>query len=187
MPAGFTEYTDGGGTATVNNGLHLSLAGGSCSPPSYISFVYDNTINSADNIVETYSSGTRTAGPTDVGIYTANSDTAGGYAGVANTWGWGYGTISGGYVNIGNPFDISSGSGVASIYWIGQGDEGVGWNYNFVSSTNTAETYSNNLYMAVGTGHCTGGTVINYYWLRARAYPPNGVMPTVSIGSLQHT
>ena len=183
MPSGFTEYTDGGGSASVNNGLYLSLSGGSCSPPSYLSFVYGTPISASGTIVETYSNGTRTAGPTDLGIYTGNSDTAGGYGGVANTWGWGSGTISGGYGNIGNPFDISSGSGVASMYWISEGDEAIGWNYDFVSSTNNAETYSNSLYMAIGTGHCTGGSVMNYYWLRTRAYPPNGVMPVASVGS----
>ena len=183
MPSGFTEYTDGGGIASVHNGLYLSLSGGSCSPPSYMSFVYDTPISASGTIIETYSNGTRTAGPTDLGIYTGNSDSAGGYGGVANTWGWGSGTIAGGYGNIGNPFDISSGSGVASMYWIGEGDEAIGWNYDFVSSTNNAETYSNSLYMAIGTGHCTGGSVMNYYWLRTRAYPPNGIMPATSIGS----
>ena len=188
MPSGFSgPYTDGGGTVTVNNGLTLNLNNGqgACTAPSYLSYIYDTPINAANTIVETYSSGTRTPGPTDVGIYTANSDTAGGYAGVANTWGWGSGTISGGYANIGNPFDISSGAGVASIYWVGEGNEGVGWNYHFVSSTNTAETFSSNLYMAIGTGHCTGGSDLTYYWLRTRAYPPNGVMPAVTIGTVQ--
>ena len=183
IPPGFTEYTDGGGSVTVDNGLNLNLLSGSCSAPSYLSFVYNTPINPADTVVETYSTGTRSAGPTDVGIYTGNSGSAGGYAGVADTWGWGYGTIAGGYGNIGNPFDISSGSGVASIYWIGQGDEGVGWNYDFVSSTNTNEAYSSSLYMAVGTGHCTGGSDMTYYWFRTRAYPPNGVMPSVSVGT----
>jgi len=187
MPSGFSgPYTDGGGTVTVNNGLTLNLNNGqgACTAPSYLSYIYDTPINAANTIVETYSSGTRTPGPTDVGIYTANSDTAGGYAGVANTWGWGSGTISGGYANIGNPFDISSGAGVASIYWVGEGNEGVGWNYHFVSSTNTAETFSSNLYMAIGTGHCTGGSDLTYYWLRTRAYPPNGVMPSVTFGAV---
>ena len=110
--------------------------------------------------------------------------TAGGYAGVADTWGWGYGVIYSGYSNIGNPFDLSSGSGVASIYWIANGDEGVGWNYDFSSSTNTNEVFSSSLYIAIGIGNSAPGSNINYYWLRTRTYPPNGVMPSVTFGSV---
>jgi hypothetical protein len=186
MPSGFTEYADTGATVTVNNSLQLNLSSGNaCTSPRYLSFVYNSAINAAETIVETYSSGTRGPGPTDLGIYTANSGTAGGYAGVADTWGWGYGAIELGYANLGNPFDISSGSGIASIYWVGEGNEGVGWNYSFVSSTNTSETWSNSLYMAIGTVTCTGGSNMTYYWLRTRDYPPNGVMPAVSIVPVQ--
>ncbi len=177
MPGGFSEYTDGGGSVTVNNGLTLNLDNGQgvCTAPTYIGFIYNTPISVGNNIVETYSSGTRTSGPTDVGIYTGNSASSGGYAGVANTWGWGSGTLSGGYGNIGNPFDISSGSGVASIYWVGGGNEGVGWNYIFSSSGNTAESYSSSMYMAIGTGHCSGGSDLTYKWLRTRSYQYDGV------------
>ncbi len=83
----------------------IRVANNSCSS-TWAGVIYNTPINAADSIVETYSSGTRVSGPTDVGIYTANSDTAGGYAGVADTWGWGWGSISGGYgIRVGNPFD----------------------------------------------------------------------------------
>jgi hypothetical protein len=179
MPSGFSEYSNGG-ASSVNNGLNIDLA----SSGTYYSFVYQTPIDTSNLIVETYDSGTRTAGPVDLGIYTANSDTAGGYAGVADTWGWGYGVIYSGYSNIGNPFDLSSGSGVASIYWIANGDEGVGWNYDFSSSTNTNEVFSSSLYIAIGIGNSAPGSNINYYWLRTRTYPPNGVMPSVTFGSV---
>ncbi len=175
LPSDFTSYV-GDATLSVDNGLHLQVANNGCSS-TWAGIIYNNPIDSADSIVETYSSGTRVAGPEDVGLYTGNSDTAGGYAGVADTWGWGYGTISGGYGNIGNPFDISSGSGVASIYWIGNGNEGIGWNYNFVSSTNTNEGWSSSLYASIQTGECSPNANMVYYWFRVRAYPPNGVMP----------
>ena len=184
LPSDFTSYV-GDATLSVDNGLHLQVANNGCSS-TWAGIIYNNPIDSADSIVETYSSGTRVAGPEDVGLYTGNSDTAGGYAGVADTWGWGYGTISGGYGNIGNPFDISSGSGVASIYWIGNGNEGIGWNYNFVSSTNTNEGWSSSLYASIQTGECSPNANMVYYWFRVRAYPPNGVMPSTSIGDIQN-
>jgi hypothetical protein len=177
FPVGFTNYNDGG-TSTVDNGLNISLA----SSGYYYAFVY-NTPISPDSIIETYSAGKRTAGPTDVGLYTGSSGSSAGYAGVADTWGWGYGGIDYGYANIGNPFDISYGSGVASIYWIGTGDEGVGWNYNFVTSTNPSVTISSSVYLSIGMGNSCPGSDLIYYWLRTRAYPPNGVMPSVNFGS----
>ena len=177
FPTGFTNYNNGG-TSTVNNGLNISLA----SSGIYYGFVYNAAI-SPYSIVEAYSTGKRTNGPTDLGVYPSNSESVTGFAGVANTWGWGDGTISGGYGNIGNPFDISSGSGVASIYWIGTGDEGVGWNYDFVSSTYSI-TIPSSIYLSIGMGNNCAGSDLVYYWLRVRAYPPNGVMPSVSFGSV---
>ncbi len=182
FPSNFTSYV-GDATLTVDNGLHIQVANNGCSS-TWAGVIYNNPINAADSIVEAYSSGTTAPGPTDVGIYTANSDTAGGYAGVADTWGWGWGTISGGYGNIGNPFDISSGNGVASIYWIRNGDEGIGWNYNFVSSTNTNEGWSSSLYASIQDGQCSPGANMEYYWFRVRSYPPNGVMPSVTFSSV---
>ncbi len=182
MPGGFTEYSNGG-TTSVDNSLNIDLA----SSGDYFSFIYNTPVSANDTIVETYDSGTRGNGPTDVGIYQSNGGAAGGYAGVADTWGWGYGTIYNGYSNIGRPFDVSNGNGVASIYWIGSGNEGIGWNYNFVSSTNTNEAFHNSAYMAIGIGYAAPGSNLNYYWLRTRYYPPNGVMPSVDFGSERST
>ncbi|EGD71880.1 MAG: hypothetical protein CSMARM5_0077, partial [Candidatus Parvarchaeum acidophilus ARMAN-5_'5-way FS'] len=181
LPSTFTSYVGSNAALSVSNGLHLTVNNDGCTD-TWAGVVYNNPINSANSIVETYSSGIRGPGPEDVGIYTANSDTTGGYAGVADTWGWGYGTISGGYGNIGNPFDISSGTGIASIYWIGQGNEGIGWNYDFVSSTDGSETWSSSLYPSIQTGQCSPGANMEYYWFRVRAYPPNGVMPNAYFG-----
>ena len=183
LPSDFTSYV-GDATLSVDNGLNIQVANNGCSS-TWAGIIYNNPVNAADSIVETYSSGTRVAGPEDVGLYTGNSDSAAGYAGVADTWGWGYGGIDYGYGNIGNPFDISSGSGVASIYWIGNGDEGIGWNYNFISSTNTNEKWNSNLYAAIQTGECSPGADMEYYWFRVRAYPPNGIMPSVTFGPVQ--
>ena len=180
MPSGFSEYSNGG-ASSVDNGLNINLT----SSGDYYSFVYETPIDTSNLIVETYDSGTRGAGAVDLGIYTGNSDTAVGYAGVADTWGWGHGDISAStFGKLGNPFDMSSGSGIASIYWIGNGNEGVGWNYNFVSSTNTTVAFSSSLYIAIGIGLGAPNSNMSYNWFRTRAYPPNNVMPSVSFGSV---
>lgn len=178
LPSGFTSYL-GDATISVNNGLFIQVTNNGCTS-TWAGIVYNNPINAVDSVVETYSSGTRVAGPEDVGLYTGNSDTAGGYAGVADTWGWGYGSISGGYSNIGNPFNIGLGSGIASIYWIGSGNEGIGWNYDFVSSSNANQGWSSSLYASIQDGECSPGANMEYYWFRVRSYPPNGVMPSIT-------
>lgn len=182
MPNEFTPYV-GDAAVSVNNGINIQVVNNGCTN-TWAGVMYNNPINAADSIVETYSSGVRGPGPDDVGIYTRDIDTSGGYAGVADTWGWGYGTISGGYSNLGNPFDISIGNGVASIYWIGNGKEGVGWNYDFVSSTNTNLVWNNTLYASIQDGQCSPGANIEYYWFRIRSYPPNGLMPSVTYGQI---
>jgi hypothetical protein len=184
LPSSFTSYNGSNAYFSVNNCLQLQVNNAGCTG-TWAGVIYDNSMDSTNSIVETYGSGTRSNGPDDVGVYTANSASGGGYAGVANGWGWGHGSIGGGYVGLGNPFDISSGSGVASIYWIGQGDEGIGWNYNFVSSTDTSMTWNSNLFASIQTGQCSPGADMNYYWFRIRTYPPNGVMPSISFGNVQ--
>jgi hypothetical protein len=183
LSSSFTPYVGTNGNISVNNGLKLKVLNDGCTS-TWAGIIYNNPIYSADSVVETYSSGVRTSGPEDVGIYVKNSDIATGYAGVADTWGWGGGSIAGGYYNIGNPFDISSGGGVASIYWLANGNEGIGWNYVFVSSSNTGEIWNSSLYASIQTGQCSPNANMVYYWFRVRDYPPDGIMPSVSTGSI---
>ena len=53
---------------------------------------------------------------------------------------------------------------------------------NYVSTVTETFSASASYPYIGGTG---SGTVFNIYWLRTRAYPPSGVMPTVSFGSVQ--
>ena len=82
--------------------------------------------------------------------------------------------------------------------------EGIAWtatgsqlleivpNYNYnnmetVSESSTSNSLSTHLYVMIGQAPAgsssnTGGYTAN--WLRTRAYPPNGVMPSVTFGSV---
>ncbi|MGC8580682.1 MAG: hypothetical protein ACP5MB_11615, partial [bacterium] len=122
----------------------------------------------------------------------------------------GYGMIYGGYVSPPDGWFVvnvgSSQTGLGSfgsttsmpqvfgVGWISTGNE---FEYTYqsnplspakVSSTNTGVSIASNLYIYVGQGQSgstqQGGTW-TVYWLRTRAYPPNGVMPSVSFGSVQ--
>ncbi|MGC8580706.1 MAG: hypothetical protein ACP5MB_11740, partial [bacterium] len=65
---------------------------------------------------------------------------------------------------------------IYGIYWASTGNFGSIVNYNYVfTSNNTSLTYGSS-YIDIGT--LNGGTAV-YRWVRTRAYPPSGVMPTV--------
>ncbi len=56
-----------------------------------------------------------------------------------------------------------------------------------VSSTNTGVTIASQLYISIGqlgSGDTQQGGTWTVYWIRTRAYPPSGVMPYVSFGSV---
>ena len=97
-------------------------------------------------------------------------------------------------------------SGVQQIYSANDGSEifvnGVSINYPNIfevywASTDTATEYTNyknplqasttdaptitNSYIGLGAW---GAGSITFNWMRVRAYPPNGVMPSVSFGSV---
>jgi hypothetical protein len=54
--------------------------------------------------------------------------------------------------------------------------------FNYGNSISSTNSYSVNVFGLFS--YPEGNTSANLYWIRARAYPPNGVMPSVSVGSL---
>ena len=54
------------------------------------------------------------------------------------------------------------------------------FNYTQIGSAAISTAQAEN-YLLYGTGF--NGEVFWIYWTRARAYPPDGVMPTVTFGS----
>jgi hypothetical protein len=61
-------------------------------------------------------------------------------------------------------------------------------NYTSIFSTTSATSESPTyFYIAPSNNSGTPATGITIYWLRSRAYPPNGTMPSVSVGSLTIT
>jgi len=69
----------------------------------------------------------------------------------------------------------------------------AGWWYNGYSpiTTTTSDVPTDTNYLTLSyyawSGLSGTPTSLEFQWVRTRAYPPNGVMPSVSIGSLQHT
>ena len=73
----------------------------------------------------------------------------------------------------------STGQGILSV--VSTGSIAYGYsNYIAYSATSNVAPIGN-YYIAIGSGAASG---LKVQWLRVRAYPPNGVMPSVSFGSV---
>jgi hypothetical protein len=77
---------------------------------------------------------------------------------------------------------------IQSFAWIATGSEWAQVNYgNTLTGSDTRYTIAN-YYPAIWFVYSTSGSYTTVsYWARTRAYPPNGVMPTVSFGAPQYS
>ena len=79
------------------------------------------------------------------------------------------------------PYTFSD-DNVYSIDWVSTGEEGAYINYQKEITGKDTTVKIGNYYLFVGPDN--SGASISFQWLRTRAYPPNGVMPSVSFGSV---
>jgi hypothetical protein len=181
IPTGLTLY---GNTlkATFDNGFSIGSGDGT-------TFIYASI--SSDLIAEAMNQqsqsliGETTTAPTE-GDILPGSGTNGFYSGYLAYYhggqtGYIFLSNSSSYTGIASPtpqpfFNISS-------FYTQTGSQLWCENYNCLSASNTIITIPTTTYLSIGS---SGGAT--YYWLRTRAYPPNGVMPSVIFGSVaQHT
>jgi len=74
---------------------------------------------------------------------------------------------------------------IQSLAWIATGSEWAQINYaNTLTGSNTQYTIANYYPSILFTG--AGSYTIVSYWARTRAYPPDGVMPSVTFGTAQY-
>jgi len=200
LPASFTSGVSSDGTLTVNNGLTLGTS--TSDNPSYAYIVSTSTY--APQIVEFYLSGIPTSSggfggiSKDWGFSSSTSPTPQG-GGTKNNFEYLIGSV------------IYSGSGVYTYeLWDNNTEEASGggalntgvygtyinplnlyYNYAVELSATTTITSSNYLLLGISSPGPSAGSpaseTIQVNWLRTRAYPPNGVMPSVSFGSVQST
>ena len=200
LPSGwsFSQGGFGGGSYTVSNGLTLSTG---TAPPLSSPTVYNTILIDAYNyILESYASTTTSTYNTGFigagsGVYTGTScgtwEPNNGYVLAQNTNTNVYivnSPGSSGCAAIGsNVGSISVGPYyVFSLYWSSQGTQLGSINYGtFVLNSNSIYL-GNSVNIEVFNGDNAGiNTVAHFTWVRARAVPPNGVMPSVSFGSVQ--
>ncbi|MCL5262269.1 MAG: DUF2341 domain-containing protein [Candidatus Marsarchaeota archaeon] len=186
LPAGLTEAVSGGGSVTVNNGLTLN---DEASSSSY-AIVYSSSTLSDPTVIDAWLTGSSTYGiqlgeTTESGVYS-------GYETPYYTYEYATEHTQIYYIGDGtNSYYPSSGTGgytlpeVATFVWNTTGWEQAMRNYSDeIQWANTNYAPPSTYYLTVFEG---GSWVYGYgtiTWLRERAYPPNGVMPSVSFGSV---
>ncbi len=182
LPSGWTAGS--GITATVNNKLTIT------SSALNVGFLYEGAQVSTPFIWEAYGEGTTTtSGAINLGLVFTNVLSAlsnSNAQGLGGPWLWGTSSFVWEGLHSDTNFELSA-SGLPApalntwyvLTLASDGTNGYWYaNYNLLTSASTA---SGSNY--VGFWVDTSDTQV-YYWARVRAYPPNGVMPSVTFGSV---
>jgi hypothetical protein len=180
----------GNGSITINNSLTINMS----SSGTYAGIVSYNGYPLQlifDTYLTSFSASSLNNPGAGIEIQSANSTSASGYIYISwngeNSNGGSivYGSISGGDEGVAAGPNFPSSNTVISSYWLATGNEGFALNYNsFTTSTNSSVGIGSANYYALATFANSPSTTVVWQWARARAYPPNGVMPSVSVGSL---
>ena len=166
----------GGPGVTINNGFQISTNSG-----TYWAGIISSTGFTPPIIFET---DTTSVSGVASGIAEADADNLGAGMYFFNYWGFGFasGTINDGLSNL-DPPSISA--GITGIAWLSSSSEVV--YHNYVATQEAPSVYSllQQVYPVIGLGDCSASSSISVQWARVRAYPPNGVMPSVTFGTVQ--
>jgi len=185
LPSGLNTLLNGG-SVTVNNGVTLSTG-------SAETDVYSSTTLTTPAIVEALATSDSNS---DAGVFFSETDITSTPSSGANIYngyigGYATGTIPEVWKDVNGAYSSLTSGGSAtypailSLIWGGTGN--LESTYNYSSALTSTDTS-----FSVGSGWIVGLTSYNhgtspyvkYQWLRTRAYPPNGVMPSVSFGGL---
>ncbi len=191
LPSGLS-YVNSGSTITINNGATVTQPASS----SGYAWIYTTSAVASGQIIETTILPSTSEVNTRLGWSTSTS------------LGWQNTSYNSYDNNIGSDFNINgvvvtsssavgftatpsvstSLQGIFSFAWLATGSQWYAYNYQTATSSDTTASIASSLYgfFGVGTvGYRSGSTNSqSIYWLRIRAYPPNGVMPSITFGSV---
>ena len=135
----------------------------------------------------------------DIPIATSDQNAGGGYVGSSSavTSALLMFDINTGVISDGNAFGITSdasaysataaigtGTNIWGIFW--QSSSAAYFNINYGAySEVTADIPTTAVPIGFANTQGSQATLGPFYWLRTRAYPPNGVMPSVTFGAVQ--
>ena len=196
LPSGWAAYY-------INNGATYSVDDGITLTPSYTSghpsgtleqvLVYLTTSDSTNEIFDAYVPPAAAGGACTLLGWTTGSPSTDGAIGSTSTYSIGYGYSgfacsgqTGGIfedgTSIASPMSKESPI-IANFYWV-DGKQIFWQNYtNEISASNTGYSTgsTNSIFLGGDWETSSYNEPMTYQWARLRAYPPNGVMPSVSI------
>jgi len=180
ISSAWTQVIPSGTTITQNNGITITTSSSS----SYGGLILTNGFTGTQIFEGDVTAVSGVAA--GLALQTGNSASSGGYD--FNYWGGSvaYGSMSGGMNGNNNP-NLQISTGIMGGVWLSSSSQVWYKNYVATSGSQTAYTLPSTVYPSIGIYYYSPSTSITFQWLRTRAYPPNGVMPSANIGSLQHT
>ncbi len=195
LPAGWTSSVGSTGSVTVNNGATLASGTGGLNGWGTINHIF--TMPSTNQIIIDVYGNTAETGRQR--MYLTNTGASSQYGGYLTDVGFDYGVFGSSEITSGdlqyfwnayyspsNPsFSININYIVqyiltgSTFYFniLSQSETGIG-------SQSTTQPSITNVLSLINDDD-SGVTQSTYYWIRFRAYPPNGVMPSVTFGTVQ--
>ena len=184
LPSGWSTEIPSGATITQNNGITFTTD----SSVGYVGITYttgipspvvlEGDVTSLSGVAEGLAEQASSACNTEMYIF---NGWTGGYEGYSSSTSQG---MCAGFSSLSTSFVF--GTSIEGLVWYS--NSGQTW-YNNYNSYTTSSTGAGNLpadiYPSIGIYQTSPSTSITYQWLRTRAYPPNGVMPTTTFGTVQ--
>ena len=174
LPSGWSS--SGGGSITVNNGVSLSYNGQGpfVEGPTEISsgMVLDALVSAPSN------------GEINIGGFSNGYVADYGFTGPPAIWAIGptYNGVVQGWVAASNTPAAAANTRYVITFYYNSGAMILLANYQI--ATSTSDTFSSPQYISFNGYGVSGAGEGFIQWIRTRAYPPNGVMPSVSFGSV---
>ena len=196
LPAGWTSSLgSAGGSITINNGVTLNSGTGGSS--SWGTINYNFTMPKSDQIIVEING--QTSSEMRQRMYVTNTGATATFGGYASDLGFDYGLFSStvitsgdlmyfwnGYLSPDNPEFAAN-----TPYLLQQVLTGTTFYFNILTpsggtivSQSTTQPTTTNVLSLIDDDD-VGQTTSTYQWLRMRAYPPNGVMPSTTQGVLK--
>ena len=191
LPSGWeTDIASSGSAITVNNGV--TIYSNTNVPGAFLE--YETALNPQGMIVDSYSAITQVA---TVGGYVAGQTW---FSNLVTSGNPSYMVGIGGVDTTGTDIGITMYNGAApssstitttstaykvfSLWMLGS-NAGWGGSANYSNTQTTTSTISTSTwYLTLSANSNLPTSKFSTYWLRTRAYPPNGVMPNISFGPL---
>jgi YVTN family beta-propeller protein len=175
LPSGWTSSTAGSSSVSVNNGISISSdnLGGN------VSVVSNIQINST-TVVDEYITSQSTSFGQDMCLVSSSSSTSFSYQ--ANSVGFQNGSLLEIENNNGGTPSVLASTNVNVPVVVTVINNILYANYNQIASINTQILANGYLALSANTAYHASFSV---QWLRTRAYPPNGVMPSLQTTTAQ--